>query len=77
MRTGSPGLRRQGAERPGSGGFTLLELMFVITLILILASFAMPTFRVAVLHACEAVLSDDLFTLRKLIMEACLSRGRF
>lgn len=79
MRTGRPGLRRQGvegAERWGPGGFTLLELMVVITLILILASFAMPTFRVAVIHAREAVLRDDLFTLRKLIDEFTIDKQR-
>ena len=79
MRTGSPGLRRQGVEGAeiwGPGGFTLLELMVVITLILILASFAMPTFRVAVLHAREAVLRDDLFTLRKLIDEFTIDKQR-
>ncbi|MGA3166431.1 MAG: type II secretion system protein [Terriglobia bacterium] len=79
MRTGSPGLRRQGVkgtEMWGPGGFTLLELMVVITLILILASFAMPTFRVAVLHAREAVLRDDLFTLRKLIDEFTIDKQR-
>jgi len=79
MRTGSPGLRRQGVEgakRWGPGGFTLLELMVVITLILILASFAMPSFRVAVLHAREAVLRDDLFTLRKLIDEFTIDKQR-
>jgi general secretion pathway protein G len=41
--------------------------MIVITLILILASFAMPTYRVSVIRAKEAVLRDDLFTLRKVI----------
>jgi general secretion pathway protein G len=79
MRTGSPGLRRQGvdgAEIWGPGGFTLLEMMVVITLILILASFAMPTFRVAVIHAREAVLRDDLFTLRKLIDEFTIDKQR-
>ena len=76
MRTGSPGLRRQGVEIWGPGGFTLLEMMVVITLILILASFAMPTFRVAVIHAREAVLRDDLFTLRKLIDEFTIDKQR-
>ena len=52
--------------RPGlSSGFTLIELMVVITLILILASFAMPSYHIAVIHAREAVLRDDLFTMRK------------
>ena len=48
-------------------GFTIIELMVVITLILILATFAMPMYHVAVVHAREAVLRDDLFTMRKLI----------
>ncbi|MBZ5668493.1 MAG: type II secretion system GspH family protein [Acidobacteriia bacterium] len=60
----------------GSWGFTLLELMVVITLILILASFAMPTYQVAVTHAREAVLRDDLFTLRKLIDEFTIDKQR-
>jgi general secretion pathway protein G len=50
--------------------------MIVITLILILASFAMPTYQVAVTHAREAVLRDDLFTLRKLIDEFTIDKQR-
>jgi general secretion pathway protein G len=48
--------------------------MIVITLILILASFAMPSFQVAVIHAREAVLRDDLFTMRKLIDEYTIDK---
>jgi general secretion pathway protein G len=65
-----------GGRGPGFWGFTLLELMIVITLILILASFAMPTYQVAVTHAREAVLRDDLFTLRKLIDEFTIDKQR-
>ncbi len=50
-----------------SCGFTLLEMMVVLTLILIVASMAVPTYHTAVVHAREAVLRDDLYTLRKLI----------
>jgi general secretion pathway protein G len=48
-------------------GFTLIELMVVIDLILILASFAMPLYHSVVIHAREATLRDDLFTLRSQI----------
>lgn len=57
-------------------GFTLLELMVVLTLLLILASFAMPTYRVAVIRAREAVLRDDLYTLRSLIDQFTLDKQR-
>jgi general secretion pathway protein G len=79
MQIGRLGIRRQGMrgrKAQGSWGFTLLELMVVITLIMILASFAMPTFHVAVVHAREAVLRDDLFTLRKLIDEFTIDKQR-
>jgi general secretion pathway protein G len=65
MRTGKGKVRNTGCRL--SGGFTLIELMVVLVLILILASFAMPMYHVAVVHAREAVLRDDLFTMRKLI----------
>jgi general secretion pathway protein G len=57
-------------------GFTLMELMVVLVLILILASFAMPSYRTAIIHAREAVLRDDLFTLRKLIDEFTIDKQR-
>lgn len=79
MRTGREIFRRQGkggVRTRRSRGFTLLELMIVITLILILASFAMPTYQVAVIHAREAVLRDDLFTMRKLIDEFTIDKQR-
>ena len=45
-------------------GFSLLETMTVIVVILALASFATPAFRTVIVHGREAVLREDLFTLR-------------
>src|SRR6266702_6214787 len=60
-------MTKDEGPRTSSAGFTLLELMIVITLILILAAMAAPTYHVAIVRAREAVLRDDLYTLRKLI----------
>ncbi len=61
---------------PAEGGFTLLELMVVLTLILILAAIAAPSYQVAITRAREAVLRDDLFTMRKLIDQYTLDKDR-
>jgi general secretion pathway protein G len=65
---------REGREQAWAGAFTLLELMMVLTLILILAALAVPTYRLAIVRAREAVLRDDLYTLRKLIDEYTLDK---
>jgi general secretion pathway protein G len=50
--------------------------MVVLTILLILATMSMPIFQLAIVHAREAVLKDDLFTLRKLIDEYTLDKQK-
>jgi general secretion pathway protein G len=48
-------------------GFTLIELMIVMAVILILTAIAIPAYQGAVRQAREAVLKEDLHTMRAAI----------
>jgi general secretion pathway protein G len=56
--------------------FTLLELMVALSVVLILASFAIPAYYLAIQRAREAVLRQDLYTLRSLIDEFTVDKQR-
>lgn len=48
-------------------GFTLLELMIVLSIMGILITIAEPSFRQSIIRAREAVLKEDLFQIRDAI----------
>ena len=53
--------------RRRDGGFTLIELMVVVSIVIILAGIGMAQYRNAVTRSQEAVLKEDLFRLRDVI----------
>jgi len=54
-------------NRQSESGFTLIELMIVMAIILVLTTMAVPSYVGAIKHAREAVLKEDLSTMRAAI----------
>ncbi|HTY41649.1 MAG TPA: prepilin-type N-terminal cleavage/methylation domain-containing protein [Thermoanaerobaculia bacterium] len=67
------GRRRETGER----GFTLLELLVVMTIIGILAAIAVPALRDSPKRAREATLRGDLFTFRSVIDQYKGDKGNY
>ena len=64
------------ASSRNARGFTLLELMIVISILVILAMIGMATYNRTVLAAKEATLREDLFTMRKMIDQYAADKGK-
>ena len=63
-----PGLvKRNCATIRDQGGFTLLEMVMVMTIIVILAVIGVTSYQQVQLKAKETLLKEDLNTMRKLI----------
>ena len=69
-----------GKTRTGNkllaAGFTLLELMIVISIIIILAAITLPQYQKTVMQTREAVLKDDLRKMRSLIDQFAADKQR-
>jgi general secretion pathway protein G len=61
----------------GAHGFTLLELMIVVTIIGILATLAVPSYQSSVVKAKEAALRQDLSTFRDVLDQHKADQGKY
>jgi general secretion pathway protein G len=67
---------RRAAVR-SSAGFTLVELLIVISLISILAAMGLVQYKNSVLSSREAVLHTDLFRMRDAIDQYYADKGKY
>jgi general secretion pathway protein G len=59
-----------------SRGFTLIEMLIVMSLILILVSVALPAYQQSIWRARESVLKQNLFALRSVISQYTLDKQK-
>ena len=63
--------------RDGERGFTLVELLVVISLIVLLASISLVMYQNSVQRGREAVLKEDLFRMRDAIDQHYADKGKY
>jgi len=64
-------------SRAGAGGFTLIELMVVISLIVVLAGMAVVQYRNGIVLGKESVLKTDLFRMKDAIDQYYADKGQY
>ena len=69
-------LKAFAARRRSSGGFSLLELMIAMFIIIIMLSVIVPTYQRTVQQARETVLKENLWQMRKLIDQYASDKGK-
>ena len=60
-----------------ASGFTLIELMVVVSIVGILVTLAITSYRISVLKAKEAVLREDLFVMRDVLDKYYADHGNY
>ena len=69
IRIGNRLRSRRDSHNGWRRGFTMIELMIVMAIVVILISIAVPLYQKALLRAKESVLKNNLFTIRTVIDE--------
>jgi general secretion pathway protein G len=70
-------VKRNNRTRAWSRGFTLVELLVVISILVILASMGLAQYRNSVLRAREATLKEDLFRMRDAIDQYYADKNKY
>ncbi len=63
--------------RAGQLGFTLMEMLTVMMIMMILAGIALPGFKAAIFRAKEATLREDLYNMRRAIDQYHADQGKY
>src|SRR5438132_755437 len=66
----------QLATRNGQKGFSLLELMISMFILIILLSVAIPAYQRTVQHARETVLKENLWQMKRAIDQYSTDKGK-
>jgi general secretion pathway protein G len=69
--------KTEAGPRSSASGFTLIELMVVMSLIVVLASIGLTLYANSVTRAKEAVLKEDLFRMRDAIDQYYADKNRY
>ena len=70
-------VKRRGHRTRRESGWTLVELLVVLSLVAVLASMAMSSYSTAVIRSREAVLKEDLFRMRDAIDQYFADRNEY
>jgi len=69
--------RALGGPPDDNRGFTLIELMIVVSIIGILAAIAVPNYQWGIIKTKESVLREDLYNLRSTIDQFYADQGKY
>ena len=72
-----PFFKRHPCDVHRNRGFTLMELLVVVTIIGILVAIALPAYRQTLQRTKESVLKENLFRLREAIDQYHADQGRY